>query len=425
MNVALDEIKKMRLKKYDLFFCFSFIFILNSVEAVLTGGKPSSVASPSDSYAGATNPANAVYVGDRYDGGFRWQCDNKRVRIVKNTSPGVNGFYNASYRQKNTLIPDCAINKTFKTELFCKKWEWALSFISYSPFYNQTFYDKPIPYKGKTPFIFLQWIRCLSSVFAFKLNEQHSFGVSFDMSKFRTRIQGQENSDNPLFTVAPGHVSNNGYANTYGCTATIGWTWKVTPQFSLGLVYQPQAPFHRIGKYKGFFPQHGLYQMTGNLRFGIIYTFNPEWAFVFDIYYYGYNRTVAGNRLNNALGVFNIDGSKHGAAAGLKDQYIFDYIVLHKLNSNLTIKAIYVRRSCAVPRSQTSYGAGSVNIVTDYVSMGLSYKFWKKNEISLYYAHGFEKELKGRNSISPHLGGGEANLKQTLDFIGFSIGYYY
>ncbi len=45
----------------------------------------------------------------------------------------------------------------------------------------------------------------------------------------------------------------------------------------------------------------------------------------------------------------------------------------------------------------------------------MTYTLPNDSEISMFYMHAFEEELKGRNSIPAGFGGGEADIKMKQD----------
>lgn len=413
------------LRKILLLLTVTMLCKISSIEAVvLAGGNPSTVAGPTDSYAGLTNPAGIMYVGDRIDGGFRWHNDIKHVRVVHSPVPKANGYFDASYKRKNFIIPDAAVNKTFKTQCGCKEWEWALNFASYTHFYNRSTWKHAHPLAGTTPPDYMIWMRGLTATLALKLSEQHALGASIEWNKYRIAVSGIQNFANPLLSVAPRHVTNIGYENSYNLTCRFGWRWQVTKQFALGVVYTPQSNY-RFHNHRGLYPQHGLLCLPQELRFGVLYVFHPKIIGVFDITWINWSKTTNGNRLLNAIGQFNTLGSKHGAVTGFKDQYHILAGLQYNYSKCLELRAAYLRLTPVVPRSQTYYNAVVVPIVADLAIVGATYKFWTRSEFSFYYAHGFHKKLRGAHSLPPSVGGGNVNLYESLNLIGLSFGYKY
>ncbi|MOA48261.1 hypothetical protein D3C78_1709860 [compost metagenome] len=62
-------------------------------------------------------------------------------------------------------------------------------------------------------------------------------------------------------------------------------------------------------------------------------------------------------------------------------------------------------------------------MVREHLTLGATWAQASGNEISLFYAHAFSEELKGRNSIAPQLGGGEVDLKMQQDSFGIAYAW--
>jgi long-chain fatty acid transport protein len=62
-------------------------------------------------------------------------------------------------------------------------------------------------------------------------------------------------------------------------------------------------------------------------------------------------------------------------------------------------------------------------VVREHLTLGATWAPEANHEISLFYAHAFSEELKGRNSIPQGFGGGEVDLKMQQDSIGIAYAW--
>ncbi len=53
----------------------------------------------------------------------------------------------------------------------------------------------------------------------------------------------------------------------------------------------------------------------------------------------------------------------------------------------------------------------------------MTYALPSGSEISMFYMHAFEEEVKGSNSIPQAFGGGEADIKMSQDAWGIAYGW--
>ena len=175
--------------------CLGILALLYSSnsEALLTGGKPSTITVASDSFAGTANPAGNVTVGDRVDFGVRWFHDDKHTEFFGSPVPGTNGHFDATAKKKDWFFPEVAVNKSFKTQVGCRQWNWALSLAVYTPLFNRGSYKNPISIGGTTPPSYELLDQVVSPILGVQINEKHSLGVSVDFHMFRPNIKGLEN----------------------------------------------------------------------------------------------------------------------------------------------------------------------------------------------------------------------------------------
>lgn len=412
-------------KLFILFLCSLSIWLPTSVEAVLAGANPSSVAGPQDAFAGATNPAGIVLVGDRLDISYRLLDDHKFVEIVDNTIPTANGHYDVAAQQKKFHFGEFAINKVFKKEICCHTWEYALNFAFYTPFYNRCSWKNAIVLAGTTPINYEQWEPVFAPMIALKINDHHSIGISLDTYMYIPKINGLENFDNPTLTVAPGFVTNKGRATTWAVTCTLGWRWQITKSLAFGFAFSPQVPFRKIHKYQGFYAKRGGVDTLNDVRAGFLYVCNPKFAIFFDVEWLNFKKTLVGNRLLDSQGNFNILGSKDGAENGYRNQFIFLIGAGYRPFESLSLRASYIHLTQKVPRSQTFFNSAVCSIVENILSAGGTYHFLKNWELSFLYAHGFEAKINGKNSIPFNVGGGNSNLSQNFNIASIGLGYKY
>jgi long-chain fatty acid transport protein len=423
-----------------------------SADAVLSSVKTfgmaaTGVAYPQDALAAAFNPAGAVEICDRIDVGFTWAQDKGHSRVHGNTLPPellgeVNGTFNG-FKQSNAYSPDFGINK----RLGCDN-EWAVGFVVFNRNYNKTTYHKPFVLLGTSP-AGLEYIQeTASAVIAYRINECHNIGLNINLQGERLKVDGLENFDNPLFeafgltTVRPGHVTNRGYDYAFGWGVTLGWQWHVIDGLTIGLTYQPETSMTKLKKYDGFIHK-------GKLNVPAIYSGGIAWRFcdsatvAFDVQHYAWNdvRNLHKPLLHKEkvddveVEVLEPLGSKNGPGFGFRNQTFYRLGVDYMINCDWTIRAGYRYGNTPIRKTQTVVNQLVLDTPEHFVTCGFSYRPNENSEISGFFAWGFEKTIKGKESIPEGLpppfpppngfGGGNADLQDRKLAVGLSWGWYY
>lgn len=412
------------------------------------GMAATGVAYPLDALAAAFNPAGAVEICDRLDLGVTWSHDFGHSKVKGNsldTFPpihavlggNVNGKFEG-FKTKDVYSPDFGINK----RLGCNN-EWAVGLVLYNRNYSKTTYNKPFVLFGHTnPGLeYLQ--ETISPYVAYKWCD-FNVGVSVNWMIQRLKINGIQGFDrapsptNPIGSAHPGHVTNKGYDYSNGVSFTLGAQWHILPCLTVGVVYQPKTYMSKMEKYKGFLP--------GKLDVPAMYAAGIAWRVIdcvvvaFDWQQYAWSdvRPFHNPLLHN--GILAPLGSKNGPGFGFRDQNFFRVGVDWQIDSCWSVRAGFRHANAPVRRSQTAVNQFTLDTIEDYITCGASYRLNCAHEFSIFTAYGFEKTIKGKNSIPPGVpnvalaqllgvpfgfGGGEADLTAGKFVLGVSWGWNY
>lgn len=384
------------------------------------------IAYPQDAYAGAYNPAGIVDVGDRIDASAAWIQDHGHAKLTDNLfpAPGINSTYN-SFRTKDIYNADFGINKTFCSEYCGEYWSYSVGLVVYNRDFQKTTYTRPIPILGTSKQGGEYLHQTIAPLFAVRINDCHSIGVSLDIHLQRAKIDGAQNFDTPAYTVSPGHVTNKGYSYSSGVGATFGWKWDITQCFNVGLTYRTKNTMRRFHKYRGFFAQRGRLNVPEKWGAGLAFKFRPDTTVAFDVEWINWGNVKS---LHNPLlhnGTLELLGTTKGPGFGAPNQTFYRVGLDYRFNEYLTLRAGYRHTNCFVRRSQTAINVFTCDTVKDYITFGATYAWNVCNEFSFFYAHGFNNLVRGRNSIPLAFGGGEGSLKESKIALGLSWGYQF
>jgi long-chain fatty acid transport protein len=406
--------------------------VSSSVEGVLasvktTGMAATGIAYPQDAEAGAFNPAGMADVGNRFDVGVTYDRPRRFAHVFGNQIPfpGINGKFDAG-RTKNFFVADFGVNYEIPTTCYCSYINnVSLGMYVYNRNFNKTTYRNPLPLLG-TSKLGMEYVHeTASGNIAVKVADIHNFGLSINWMIQRLSVKGIQNFDNPVNSAHPGHVTNRGYSYAQGCGVTLGYRCQLLDWISIGATYQPKTQMSRFKKYSGFLAQNGRLDIPTKIGGGIAIRFLPNATAAVDVEYIGWRYVRA---LNNPIlpGLVTSQlGRKDGPGFGFRSQVFYRVGVDYDITDNITVRAGYRFANTPIRRTQTAVNLLIVDTVESYLTLGASWCINENTEASFFYAHGFNKEVRGRNSIPPFLGGGEVNLREFDDAVGIQLGVAY
>ena len=417
----------LRFKNFILGVSLLAAFILPSTraEAVLASVKSlgmaaTAIAYPQDSLCIAYNPAGLVWVGDRIDGEAGWLRNTARLRVSGNANPEFNGSFNAM-RTKDFYFAGGGFSKSYCCECF----QWSVGFAVYNRNFQKTTYGRSHPLVG-TSHIGLEFVNeTIAPTLAVLLFDDHSFGITFNWQIERLKVNGVENFDNEALSRSPGNVTNRGYAYSHGFMPTFGYRWQVTECIAIGATYQPKTHMSKFKKYKGF-AVDGRIDVPEKWGMGISVDILPCWTACFDAELV---RWSGARSLHNNFIIPTTDdtklGAKNGTGFGFRDQWFFRVGLEYRLSESLALRAGF-RHAKALPRrTQTAVNLLTQDCVEDFMTVGATWNINCCSEISAAFAYGFEKKIKGRDSIPALLGGGNVDLKERKYALGLAYGWKY
>lgn len=393
-----------------------------SAYAVLAGGRPNSISGGQNAFAGVVNPANAVWIVDRFDVG----CFVVHQKISFNNRDDnplfPPGKINQAYKVPYLATADIAIHKHFQL----KEYDSSISLAFYTtPGFAKIRTKEPFPVTGTTPVKVENKTQVLSSIFSLKLNDSHSIGFSLDYFYLSHSRSGFQRTDNPLRSVSPGHVTNKGLDHSGGLGFSLGWHWNITKSIIFGCAYVKKSSVGTFRKYRGFEPHHGKNYTPETLGAGFTYLFNEHIAGRLEVLWTGFGSLPNANNTLLPNGQFNLHkrGSNKSPGAGLQDATFINCGLGYRFNAQLSLgmglsHRIKLRRKSPyiISRSytrQTTY---------DLLSFGLNYNCLK-HDFFFSYSHGFENRQSG--TLPQSVGGGKFISKKTTNSFSLAWGYLY
>lgn len=406
-----------------------------SIEAFSASVKSAGMADavtahPIDSMAGAYNPAGMAFVGRRIDAGVHWKQQLGRTTITGNenqipiVAQDTDGSFNA-FKTKDSYPFNLSGNWTFGA---CD--QFSLGVIAYEREYFKTGYNRTFLLLGTSHLGFEYLHNTAGLNFAWRFNDCHAIGVTLNYHFQRLKVNGLENFDNDTFSSHPGYVTNRGYDYSTGWGVTLGYYGRFFKCVDVGITYQPEGYMSCFHRYKGLIADKGKFDTPEKLSCGIAYHVNKQLTLTADAEYYAWaDVRMFDNPINPNLSLSLLPdyahfklGEKDGAGFGWQDQTFFRFGAEWRMNRCWTFRAGYRYARDPIPRSQSLLNMLTMDIIQNVTTVGVTWKYNPCNEISAYYAYGFESSQTGKDAIPAFFGGGDVRLKLRQSAMGLSWG---
>lgn len=336
-----------------------------------------------DALAAATNPANMVLVGSRWDVGLDYFRPQRESEIT-----GLGTFDGND--TENFFIPEFGWNQMISNNM-----SFGVSVFGnggmntdYGDLNTRT--GGLIFGNGNLGVDLMQLF--ISPTLAMKLNENHAVGLSLKVAYQRFKAYGIQNFDNPGFSSSPGNVSNRGYDDSWGWGLGIGWTGQITPTLTLGAAYQSRTWMQKFDKYKGLFAEQGDFDIPENYGVGFAWKATPALTIAGDIQRinYGSIKSIA-----NKMTAPGLLGDSDGPGFGWEDITVYKLGVSYDVNKNLTLRAGYSVTDEPYASTETFFNILAPGVVTDHLTLGATWKLQNGGELSFAYMHAFKNTVNG------------------------------
>lgn len=405
---------------------FTLIFVLNvmgsSLSAMVAGGRPNSISGGHNAFAGVVNPANAVWIENRFDFGL-YLVSQKSTLNNKDNNPLFNpGKTDLSYKARHICTGDAAFHLRGKI----KEHECSFSLATYSPpVFVKVRTKKPIPITGTTPIHVVDRTQAISAIFSIKLNKDHSFGFSIDYFHLSHLRDGFQHSDNPLRSVSPGNVTNNGTDHSEGVGLTFGWRWNITKALDFGFAYIKESHVGQYRKYRGYEPHHAKNYIPASIGGGFTYKFNKQLAGRLEVVWTNFGNLPNANNTISSNGELNRNkrGSHKSPGTGLQNATFLNLGIGYKVNKSLALGLGLSHRFKHPRNSPYIISHGYMRqVFYDLLTFGVNYNY-HHHDFFLTLSHGFPNHQKGY--MPAQIGGGKFTSMKHFDSLSVAWGYLY
>lgn len=415
----------MMVRRACLYVLSILCFYASAAYGTLAGGRPNAFSEGDNAFAGVVNPANAVWIADRFDVGVFWVYQKSSLNNKDNNPNFPAGKIDFTFRSRNIFTADFAIHKQFKLQIGEETFDSSLSLAAYTlPSILKLKTGEPLPLSGTTPVVIHNKINVVSAIFSLKLNEYHSLGLALDYFYFSHLRNGFQNADNALRSVSPGHVTNNGNDHSSGVGVSLGWRWNITKRLKFGTAWTSKNHCGHYRKYRGFEPHHAVNYTPQTLGVGFSYAFTSRLAGRLEVLWSNLGRLPGAN--NNILsdGSLNLNkrGSNESPGPGLQDATYINIGLGYKVNEILSLGSGFSHRIKLGNSSNILSHTYRLQTIYDLLSLGANFKYGK-HDLFLVYSCGFRNKVSG--SMPEVLGRGRFVGEKQNTSLSLSYGYMY
>lgn len=375
-----------------------------------------------DSLGGANNPASMVWVGARIDLGGDVFMPKRDAERSGAGFPTLNGKVDSD--RTAFLIPEFGYNTMMSSE-------WSLGVSVYGNGGMNTTYPQGnfncggpaanmLCGSGGLGVDLMQLI--VAPTVAYKLNAQHSVGLSLLLGYQRFKATGLQAFDNapgfPPFTSAPGSVTNNGYDSSTGIGLRLGYQGRLSDMVTIGATYAPKMNMGAFDKYKGLFAGGGDFDIPAHYSVGIAVMPTPALTLALDFERIAYSGVAAVGNPSAAPAPL---GAANGPGFGWQDIDVVKFGAAWRLSDSLTLRAGYNRGDNPITPADVTFNILAPGVMRDHYTAGFSYAMDKSSEISGFFMVAKRQSVTGPSLFNAVLGAGAAG-NETIGMKQTSIG---
>jgi long-chain fatty acid transport protein len=385
-----------------------------------------STARTDDTYGGANNPAQGVFVGDRADAGLSWFSPVRSSERSGASIPPLNGKVDSG--KENFAIPEFGYNKMINPNMSAGITVYGNGGMNTS--YPQGNFQCPTPTgtfqagnmlcgAGKLGVDLMQLI--IAPTFAYKIAPNHAIGIAplFDYQRFK--IEGVQLFSQ--FSQSPANVSNNDYDSSTGYGVRVGYLGKFSDAFSIGAAYASKMKMGKFDKYKGLFAEDGGFDMPENYSIGVMFRATPAFSVGLDYKRINYNdvRSI-GNPSTNQAPL----SSANGPGFGWQNIDVWKLGMEYAVNGALTIRGGYGKSDNPIMARDVTFNILAPGVMQDHYTVGFTYALNKNSEITMAYMHAPTQSVSGSSLFNglipvPNAGGTE-KIEMYQNLLGISWG---
>lgn len=375
-----------------------------------------------DAFAGANNPAQAAFAGNRIEAGLEFFAPKREMNRsfggmdLGTVESGKNLFY----------VPEFGYNVALSSKL-------GVGISVYGNGGMNTTYpggttdctafggmagSNNMCGMGSLGVDLIQLI--VAPTVAYQVADGQSIGVSplFVYQQFAA-------SGLQMFQMTPGastdpaHLTNLGHDSSTGFGVRLGYMGKFGDRFSVGATYAPKISMSRFKDYAGLFADGGKFDIPENMGVGIAFQATPSLQVALDYNRINYSDVPS---IGNPAG-FNM-GAPNGGGFGWSDVNVVKLGVQWQMNNTTTLRFGINRGDNPVTSSNITPNILAPGVMKTHITIGGTYAMDKESELSWHFMHAPSVTTSGPSLFNGLMGSGTA-IQESVTMRQNSFGIQY
>jgi long-chain fatty acid transport protein len=354
------------------------------------------VALAQDAFAGANNPAQSAFAGNRYDVGVDLFMPEREM--ARTDSPfGPFGNVSEKSGSESCFFAAVGYNNVINDQL-------SMGLTIYGNGGMNTDYngDPRIlgTASGDLGVDLMQLI--VAPTLAYKLSPQHSLGVSPLIVYQTFEAKGLQGFG----------IQNQGKDSSSGLGVRLGYLGKLTDQLSVGASYSPKINMSNFKKYDGLFAEQGDFDIPANYTLGLAFqvTSALQVALDYQLIEYGDIRSIANPASRTAP-----LGADNGSGFGWSDINVVKLGVQWQANDTWTLRAGYNKGDNPINAQNVTFNILAPGVIEEHLTLGATMKLDAQSEVSASYMYGFSNSVTGTGGTPA---GGTETIKMKQNSLG-------
>ncbi len=416
------------------------------MKSIGMGGAAIAVAQ--EPFGGAVNPGAMSFLGNEWQLGAAWFSPHRNASRSGAAAFGLDASVDSD--SNNFFIPEFGINWKYSPDL-------ALGVTVYGNGGMNTDYPggqlpspgacgpatgpgtgfnpAPGPYNllcgnGSLGVDLMQLM--IAPYVSWQFVKGHSIGVTPVIAYQRFKAEGLQAFDNPQLSNSPGNVTNNGYDDSWGVGARIGYMGQLTDWLAIGGAWQSKISMGSFDKYQGLFAQQGGFDIPSTFTLGFALRPTNQWLIAVDFQRIYYSDAPSINNPSALLGncVFagqrtNCLGGDNGAGFGWTDVDVWKIGVQYDLNDAWTLRAGYNHSDNPIQSQDVTFNILAPGVVQNQYSLGATWRIDKVSEITGAFMYAANNSVTGQSLIAGFLPPPVPQITETIQMKEYLVGIAY
>ncbi len=360
------------------------------------------VALAQDAFAGANNPAQSAFAGNRYDVGVDLFMPEREM----SRTFGPMTLHKAKSEEERFWIPEFGINQSINSNL-------AMGLTIYgNGGMNTTYPSQPalcvfgssqmtpgsnaMCGQGRLGVNLEQLI--VAPTVAYQLDAQHSVGLSPLLVYQTFKAYGLQAFSPMTPSQSPQHLSDQGKDSSSGLGVRLGYLGRLNDMVSLGASYSPKINMSKFSAYKELFAEGGDFDNPANYTLGLALKATPALTIALDYQNIQYSgvRSIGNSSANTAMGLGML-GSAQGSGFGWQDVGVVKLGVQWQASDAMTVRAGYSQGDNPIRAQDVSFNILAPGVIEKHVTLGVTMKLDAKSEVSGSYMHALSNSVTGNS----------------------------